>query len=99
MPKGVHKSARKLVTAGSIEPLLQGFQEAAERYGSEAAKQRRRQLLHGIRVGYWVAFGKPSQDEVVALLRAELFGHPLVLMTDEAEACHPGTDDEVESDD
>ncbi|VVO07217.1 MULTISPECIES: hypothetical protein [Pseudomonas] len=39
---------------------------------------------------------KPKLGELARLLRAELFGHALMMVTEEDdELCHSGTDDEA----
>ncbi|MGW8466303.1 hypothetical protein [Pseudomonas sp. CLCA07] len=89
---------RPMTMAQAVEDLLRGFQLDAEMVGDEAAKQRRRLLLRGVRVGLWAAVDKPAVRDVAQALRAELFGHSLPAVTDEDEddvRCHSGADDEV----
>jgi len=40
-------------------------------------KQRRRALLKGFRAGLWTGLDRPSEADVAANLRAEVFGHKL----------------------
>jgi hypothetical protein len=88
---------RPMTMAQAVEDLLRGFQLDVETIGDEAAKQRRRLLLRGVRVGLWAVVDKPAVRDVAQALRAELFGHPLPVAADEDddELCQSGTDDEV----
>lgn len=82
-------------TSANLERLLRDFQRDVETIGDEAAKQRRRLLLRGVRVGLWAVVDKPAVRDVAQALRAELFGHPLPVAADEDddELCQSGTDE------
>ena len=92
------RQMNKPINAANVEALLRGLQNDIEVYGDECVKQRRRQLLKGFRAGLWTMADKPKLGELAQILRAELFGHPLVAADDD-EPCHSGTPTEVESDD
>ncbi|VVO32169.1 hypothetical protein [Pseudomonas fluorescens] len=77
MPKGRPKAAAQLASMASVEYLLCDLQRDIECRGSEVSKQRRRAILRGFRAGFYSAIDKPTKAEVAALLRAELYGHPL----------------------
>ncbi|MHC8395969.1 hypothetical protein ACYZT8_20375 [Pseudomonas sp. LB3P93] len=94
MPRHYEKVPRPL----RVETLLRCLQEDIEHYGGEDVKQRRRLLLRGFRAGFWVALERPGLEEVARTLRAELFGHPVVLVAtaeEDDELCQSGTDSEV----
>jgi hypothetical protein len=91
---------RPMTMAQAVEDLLRGFQLDVETIGDEAAKQRRRLLLRGVRVGLWAVVDKPAVRDVAQALRAELFGHPLPVAADEDDIrCHSGTMTEEDDDD
>jgi hypothetical protein len=85
MPAGRPTGTVKLATAATVESLLRGLQDDIERFGSAAVKQRRRAILKGFRAGFWAATGKPTQADVALTLRAELFGHPLPVVSAEVD--------------
>ncbi|WP_458736935.1 hypothetical protein [Pseudomonas chlororaphis] len=72
-------------TAANLEALLRSLQNDIEVFGDEGAKQRRRVLLRGFRAGLWTGIDKPDMREVAQVLRAELFGHPLPVVSAEVD--------------
>jgi len=95
-----YKPRERVPRTANLEALLRGLQNDIELFGDEHVKQRRRVLLKGFRAGLWAVADKPAMRDVAQTLRAELFGHALPAMVDEDDIrCHPGTTDEVTSDD
>ena len=95
-PDRPRKLAILPATAANVEKLLRGLQSDIEQFGDERTKQRRRTLLKGFRAGLWAGADRPKLGELAQVLRAELFGHPLLLAaTDDDEPCHSGTTEEV----
>lgn len=72
------------------------MQNDIEQFGDERIKQRRRVLLKGFHAGLWTMADKPKLVELARVLRAEMFGHALLVVVEEDdELCLSGTDDEV----
>ena len=77
-------------TGANVEKLLRDLQNDIEQFGDERIKQRRRVLLKGFRAGLWTMADKPKLGELSRALRAELFGHALLMVGGEDdELCIP----------